>query len=65
MNLISKSTIRHYFCYSKPLADYLYQQGHRVITRALNPETKTMFWLYIITEELSKDLQIWSANKIK
>ena len=62
---MNKDIVRHYFCYSKPLADYLFKLGHRVITRALNPETKTMFWLYVVNEELSKDLQAWSANKAK
>lgn len=57
--------VRHYFCYSKPLADYLYQRGHRVITRALNVKTKTMFWLYVMTEQLSSDLKQWTINDKK
>ena len=55
--------IKHYFCYSQPLAHYLYQKGHRVITRAVNPESNSLFWLYIMTEELSADLTAWTNNR--
>ena len=55
--------LQHYFCYSKPLADFLFQRGHRIVTRAINPKTKHLFWLYVVTEQLSKDLKEWSKNK--
>lgn len=57
--------IQHYFCYSKPLADFLFQRGHKIVCKAINNKTHNLFWLYVVTENLSKDLEEWSKNKPK
>ena len=52
-----------YCCYSLNLRDFLYNNGVRYKIAALNPNSKSLFWVYIKTEKLDKLLTEWSANK--
>lgn len=52
-----------YCCYSLNLRNYLYDNGMRYKLAALNPNSKSLFWVYIKSEKLDSLLNEWSANK--
>ena len=52
-----------YCCYSLNLRKFLYENGLRYKLAALNPNSKSLFWVYIKTNELDKLLDEWSMNK--
>lgn len=52
-----------YCCYSLNLREFLYKNGLRYKLAALNPNSKSLFWVYIKNEKLDKLLNEWSANK--
>lgn len=55
--------IELYCCYSLNLRKFLYKNGLRYKLAALNPNSKSLFWVYIKTNELDKLLNEWSVNK--
>ena len=55
--------IELYCCYSLNLREFLYNNGLRYKLAALNPNSKSLFWVYIKTDKLDKLLSEWSANK--
>lgn len=59
----NKENIELYCCYSLNLREFLYNNGVRYKLAALNPNSKSLFWVYIKTEKLDKLLSEWSANK--
>lgn len=52
-----------YCCYSLNLRNYLYANGMRYKLAALNPNSKSLFWVYIKDSKLDKLLSEWSTNK--
>ena len=52
-----------YCCYSLNLRNYLYENGLRYKLAALNPNSKSLFWVYVKNETLDKLLSAWSENK--
>ena len=52
-----------YCCYSLNLREFLYKNGLRYKLAALNPNSKSLFWVYVKNEKLDKLLNEWSANK--
>ena len=52
-----------YCCYSLNLREFLYNNNVRYKLAALNPNSKSLFWVYIKDEKLDKLLSEWSANK--
>lgn len=52
-----------YCCYSLNLREFLYKNGLRYKLAALNPNSKSLFWVYVKTEKLDKLLTEWSENK--
>ena len=59
----NKENIELYCCYSLNLREFLYDNGVRYKLAALNPNSKSLFWVYVKTEKLDKLLSEWSANK--
>lgn len=55
--------IELYCCYSLNLREFLYNNGVRYKLAALNPNSKSLFWVYVKNEKLDKLLSEWSANK--
>lgn len=62
MNINDKN-IELYCCYSLNLRNYLYNNGLRYKLAALNPNSKSLFWVYVKNEKLDKLLSEWSENK--
>ena len=52
-----------YCCYSLNLREFLYKNGLRYKLAALNPNSKSLFWVYVKNEKLDRLLNEWSANK--
>lgn len=57
------NNIELYCCYSLNLREFLYDNGVRYKLAALNPNSKSLFWVYVKDEKLDKLLSEWSANK--
>ena len=52
-----------YCCYSLNLREFLNNNGLRYKIAALNPNSKSLFWVYVKDEKLDKLLSEWSMNK--
>ena len=52
-----------YCCYSLNLREFLFKNDVRYKLAALNPNSKSLFWVYVKDEKLDKLLNEWSANK--
>ena len=63
METIKEKDIELYCCYSLNLREFLYKNGVRYKLAALNPNSKSLFWVYVKNEKLDKLLSEWSANK--
>ena len=63
METINDKNIELYCCYSLNLRNYLYENGLRYKLAALNPNSKSLFWIYVKCEKLDNLLNAWSANK--
>lgn len=59
----NKRDIELYCCYSLNLREFLYKNGVRYKLAALNPNSKSLFWVYVKDEKLDRLLNEWSANK--
>jgi hypothetical protein len=57
------NNVELYCCYSLNLREFLYRNGLRYKLAALNPNSKSLFWVYVKNEKLDKLLNEWSANK--
>lgn len=63
MEIKNKNDVELYCCYSLNLREFLYNNGLRYKLAALNPNSKSLFWVYIKNEKLDKLLTEWSKNK--
>lgn len=52
-----------YCCYSLNLREFLYKNGKRYKLAALNPNSGSLFWVYVKDEKLDRLLNEWSENK--
>lgn len=57
------NNVELYCCYSLNLREFLYNNGLRYKLAALNPNSKSLFWVYVKDEKLDRLLNEWSANK--
>lgn len=57
------NNVELYCCYSLNLREFLYENGMRYKLAALNPNSKSLFWVYVKTDKLDKLLSEWSTNK--
>ena len=46
------TNIQFFYCYTKKMSDYFYDNGIKPITVAINPASMKKFSLYIKTEQL-------------
>jgi hypothetical protein len=57
------NNVELYCCYSLNLREFLYKNGMRYKLAALNPNSKSLFWVYVKDEKLDRLLNEWSTNK--
>ena len=62
-DIVIDKDVELYCCYSLNLREFLYSNGLRYKLAALNPNSKSLFWVYIKDEKLDRLLSNWSANK--
>ena len=53
---------RYFYCYSRPLKEFLSDKGHRYITSSTHPKTDKKFWVFEGTVELNKLLDEWKTR---
>ena len=58
-----ENNVELYCCYSLNLREFLFSNGIRYKLAALNPNSKSLFWVYVKNEKLDKLLSEWSMNK--
>ena len=46
-----------FYCYSKPLKDYLVENGERYIIKAIHEKTQKKYWAFMGTEKLNQLLE--------
>lgn len=63
MEINKENNVKLYCCYSLNLRKYLYKNGLRYELAAKNPNSDSLFWVYVKTDKLDKLLTEWSANK--
>lgn len=54
---------KYFYCYSKPLKDFLLENGLRYVLRATHDKTKKKYWVFEGTDELNKLLSEWRLRK--
>ena len=54
---------KYFYCYSKPLKDFLLENGERYILRAIHDKTKKKYWVFNGTDELNRLLDEWRLRK--
>ena len=54
---------KYFYCYSRPLKQYLCENGIRFITKSTHDKTKKSYWLFEGTEKLNKLLDEWRLKK--
>ena len=57
------NNVELYCCYSLNLREFLHGNGLRYKLAALNPNSKSLFWVYVKDEKLDRLLNEWSLNK--
>lgn len=60
--LIDNNVIKTYSCGSPPLHDFLEQNGMGSIYRYKQEKNKKTIWVYLLTDELSHLLTVWSDS---
>lgn len=63
MERIIDKDVELYCCYSLNLREFLYENGLRYKLAALNPNSKSLFWVYVKNEKLDNLLNEWSKNR--
>jgi len=54
-----------YKCYSPVLHNHFKREGFLCLDDGFNNETKKPYWLYRMTNALSRELTLWTNNKNK
>ena len=54
---------KYFYCYSKPLKDFLLNSGERFINKSVHEKTQKKYWLFEGTEQLNNLLAEWRLRK--
>ncbi|WP_137743259.1 hypothetical protein [Robertmurraya siralis] len=52
-----------FYCYSKPLKEFLIENGERFITKSIHEKTRKKYWIFIGSEKLNDLLTAWRLRK--
>ena len=52
-----------FFCYSERVSNFLSSQNIKYITKAIEPNSKRMYTLYLQNEELANGLELYKKLK--
>lgn len=54
---------KYFYCYSRPLKDFLVENGVFFIMHSVHDKTSKKFWVFPSSEHLNKLLDKWRLNK--
>lgn len=54
---------KYFYCYSKPLKDFLLGNDLRYIIKSVHEKTNKKYWLFEGTEQLNQLLTEWRLRK--
>ena len=54
---------KYFYCYSRPLKDFLVENGVQFIMHSIHDKTGKKFWVFISSEQLNGLLDKWRLNK--
>lgn len=54
---------RYFYCYSRPLKEFLKDNGERYIMYSIHEKTHKKFWVFEGTDELNLKLTEWKNRK--
>ena len=54
---------KYFYCYSKPLKDFLLENGERYILRAIHDKTKKKYWVFQSCSKIDELLAEWRLRK--
>ena len=54
---------KYFYCYSKPLKEFLLNSGERFINKSVHEKTKKKYWLFEGTDKLNSLLTEWRLRK--
>ena len=54
---------KYFYCYSKPLKDFLLENGLRYVLKAKHDKTKKMYWVFESCKKIDKLLTEWRLRK--
>lgn len=52
-----------FYCYSKPLKDFLIENNERFIVKSIHEKTGKKYWVFIGTKKLNNLLTVWRDRK--
>lgn len=54
---------KYFYCYSRPLKDFLVENGVQFIMHSIHDKTGKKFWVFISSKQLNGLLDKWRLNK--
>lgn len=52
-----------FYCYSKPLRDFLVEHGEKHFSKGIHEKTNKKFWMFYGTEKLNQLKDQWRSMK--
>ena len=54
---------KYFYCYSKPLKDFLLENGLRYVLKANHDKTKKKYWVFHSCSKIDEVLDEWRLRK--
>ena len=54
---------KYFYCYSKPLKDFILENGERFILKATHDKTHKQYWVFESSKKIDKLLGEWRLRK--
>lgn len=54
---------KYFYCYSKPLKDFLLNNGERYVLKATHNKTHKQYWVFESSKKIDKLLAEWRLRK--
>ena len=54
---------KYFYCYSKPLKDFILENGERFILKATHDKTHKQYWVFESSKKIDELLAEWRLRK--
>ena len=54
---------KYFYCYSKPLKDFILENGERFILKAMHDKTHKQYWVFESSKKIDELLAEWRLRK--